>query len=330
MFDYFDGFYQGGKGAKRLRDYKLQRKIIAGGIFYHLLEMVMGRFKYDLPPGMDARYLELCLINDGRAAIKKMPDGNIRNYQAIANGTIGDYGYPYNVELIGYTGKTYGKMLTDKGAAPELLEQYPDEYGVLAFDNKTMTAPVYRIAWYADRLTQIQSAINAALLSIRGTTIYYCTKEQERTLRKAIEDSEDGKPVIISFTGREALQEHPEIITNPASSDILKILTETYDKTMADFLTEFGINSNGVINKMVGVSPDELARTAEVTDIALHAALDARRDALDRLNAMYETNATVEIAFTDLKAPMSWSEDKDKDGDSDPGHLPEEGKGEEE
>ncbi len=299
MFSYFNFFFFPGSGKKN-RDYKFKKQWAGVNIFYRLLELVTGRFEYiNLPETMDARYLELCLISDGHAGIKEI-NGKIQNFQIIHTGNFTEYGYPFAVDLLDYNAKNRGRMLCDKGQPREAIEMYPEQYGIYAMNGVIDEPPISRILYYGDRLTSLQAAINATITNIRGSVIYFCTPEQRKVLEKMLDDTSEGKPVIISNTDRTALQERPEVLINPQSAETLKTLIETYDKTLADFLTEFGINSNAVINKQSGVNSLELSQNAEATDIALNNALKAREDFVRRINERYGTKIEVKTAFLDI------------------------------
>lgn len=292
MYDFYDMFFFGSGNKKSLSDLGIQNKKWSGLlIFYRLLDLVMGRFDYKLPDTMDARFLELCLLSGGQAAVCKYVD-EILNLRITAGNRISRYGYYNNFQLVDYMGKAYGNYIPD---SPGNIS--PD--CVTIFDKKKLTIPpMYRLKWYADRLTTLQGSINSCIMNMRGSTIIQCQKEQEKPIKKAFQDSADGVPVILSFSEFEGgYSIEPKVISNPQSADLLRELQEAYDKTMADFLTEFGINANGVINKLAGVSGKELEQNAQSTEIALQAAYQARVDGLKRASAMFGVPMSVEMTF---------------------------------
>lgn len=293
MYDFYDMFFFGQGNKKSLSDLGIQNKKWSGLlIFYRLLDLVMGRFDYKLPDTMDARFLEMCLLSGGQGAVCDYK-GEILNLRITAGNRISRYGYYNNFQLVDYMGKSYGSYIPDD----------PGNIGsdcVSIYDKKKLTIPpMYRIKWYADRLTTLQGSINSCIMNMRGSTIIQCQKEQEKPIKKAFQDSADGVPVILSFSEFEGgYSIEPKVIANPQSADLLRELQETYDKTMADFLTEFGINANGVINKLAGVSGEELEQNGEATQIALNAAYQARKDGLERVAKKFGVECSVEIAFS--------------------------------
>lgn len=285
-FGFFDVFFFGMSSKKSTSDYyKINKKWAGLNIFYSLLSMVMGRFVYDLPEQMDDRFFELVLLSNGVNGTCETG-----NYRVGYGNKFSKYGYYNNVNLMDYMGLSVGTFIPD---CPGNV--MPD--CVLTYDNKYNIPPIYRIKWYAERLTQIQGSMAACIANLKGTVIFKCTEEQKPAIVRAWKNADDGSPVIISFGSAEGANDlDPEVITNPQTGDILKQLQETYDKTMADFLTEFGINANGVINKLSGISDSELQQNDQARQINLLNAFDMRKQGIEKINKMFGWNASVELA----------------------------------
>lgn len=309
MFEFYDSFFFG-SNKKSLSDIGIQNKKWSGLlIFYKLLDLVTGRFTYGLPDSMSDRFLEMCLICSGQAAIIEK-DGELLNLRITAGNTVSRYGYYNNFQLVDYSGRSYGNFI------PNCPGNIGADAALIRNRKSCSVPPIYRIKWYADRLTRIQGSINSCIMNMRGSTVIQCSKEQEKPIRKAFQDAEDGVPVILSFNEFEGgYQAAPTIITNPQTPALLKELQEAYDKTMADFLTEFGINAHGVINKLAGVSTRELEQNAQATEIALKADYNARIEDLAKAAEMFgSAPLTCEIAFdTDYNDNVNDEEEVDYD-----------------
>lgn len=292
MTSYIDGFFvhfAKGGGDRFLYD----QKASAALIFRRLISLVSNRFTYKgLPDTVDIRYLEMCLIADGKAGFKKDADG-LFNYSAVISGGFNRYGYPASVQLLDYMGKTYGRII------PYLPGNEVAADGVIMYDNKNDVPPIFRIWWYANRLYLLQTSISTAIHNTRAGVVWETnSRAQTRAIERALKALDEGKPFIITYGEENDLKDPPRLTSNPATPDVLKILMETYDKTFADFLTEFGINANGIINKLSGVGEEELEQNEEATRLSLSTALEARRLGLERLGKMYGISATVEPVFT--------------------------------
>lgn len=297
MQQFFDLFFFGGLFKDKDKNKKaiITKRWTALNTFYALLSIVMNRFKYkDLPDTMDRRFLELCLIATNQAGIAKVGD-KIMNFNINSTGSRSSYGYPLNVTLCDFMGKSYGRFIpnTPDAVSPDCVLMYNDEYNI---------APLSRIVWYANRLTDLQTSLGAAIANLKGTTVIRCSKEQKAPVEKAWRNVDNGVPIILSFddaTG--ALQNPPEVLTNPQTPEILVALQENYDKTLAQFCMEFGINSNTVVNKMSGISSEELAQNNQMIEIRLHTEFEQRKKALEQMNDMWGTKADIEFNFNDLE-----------------------------
>ena len=286
MDNFFDIFFFGLNSKKSISDnYKLNKKWTGLQLFYYLLSMVMGRFKYNFPEHMDARFFELTLICNGVNGTSKTG-----NYKVGYGNKFSKYGYYNNVNLMDFMGMSQGQFIPD---CPGNVE--PD--CVLTYDNSYNIPPIYRIMRYANRLNDLQASITTCIANMKGTVIFNCAPEQKKAIARAWKEADDGTPVIIACgPGEGDMAQEPQVITNPQTGDTLKELQETYDKTMADFLTEFGINANGVINKLSGISDNELKQNDQARQINLNNALEMRKQGIEKINKMFGLNCTVELA----------------------------------
>lgn len=316
LLNNFLDFYFFGNGKKSASDYyKISKKWAGLNIFYSLISLVIGRFDPELAEGMDPRYFELTLICKGINGTAIGKDGTLGNFQVGYGNQFSKYGYYNNVTLMDFMGMSQGQYIPD---CPGNIQ--PD--CVLTYDNMYNLPPIFRIKWYAERLTLIQSSIAACIANMKGTVIFQCAPEQKKAIKRAWEDANDGSPVIISCgPGEGDMAQEPQVITNPQTGDILKQLQETYDKTMADFLTEFGINANGVINKLSGISDTELKQNDQARQINLYNALKMRQEAMEKINKMFGTNCVYKLAEPlDIPSPeemMRNQNNKEEDAEND-------------
>ena len=274
------------KNKKALFD----KKWTALNTFYSLLSIVMNRFVYKLPDTMDKRFLELCLITNNESGIARV-DGNVKNFAVISRGSRSGYGYPTNYTLCDFMGKSQGRFIPN---TPDSVE--PDS--VLMFNDEYNIAPISRIIWYANRLTELQTSISAAISNLKGTTVIRCSKEQKAPIEKAWRNVSNGVPIILSFDSENgAFQNPPEVLTNPQTPEILMALQENYDKTLSQFCSEFGINSNMVVNKLSGISDNELNQNNQLIEIKLNTEFNQRKKGLEQVNAMFGTNCSIELNY---------------------------------
>lgn len=312
MFDFYDVFFFGSfRNKGTAKDGIIRKKWGALNIFYRLLDLVRGRFIYTLPDTMDDRFLELDMIYSGKAAVFKK-DGEVLNGEVQSGNSWSRYGYLDNCTLVDYMGRSYGRFI------PNLPGNVMPDCAFI-FDNKYNVPPISRIKWYADRLSTIEGSINSCIANLRGSTIISCSIEQKKPIENAYKNAADGVPVILSFDQHEGgLQTPPSVITNPQTPDILKTLQEAYDKTTAEFLTEFGINANGIINKLSGISDEELRQNVQMTEIAFNQAYNSRKEGLAKASEMFGVEMSVKPNFsllTEEKVAATIDDREDKDND---------------
>lgn len=283
---YYDGFFFGSRNPEK--NALIKKGWTGLKVFYDLVELWTGRFIYKMPETCDPAFFELCMLYNGDAMIIRK-DNIIINLRPIEAGKFDRYGIPEVYSLIDYAGKNYGRYIPDTPGNTGIAE------GVLCRNPKQSIPAIYKLMWYADRITDLQTSISAAISNLRGSTIVVCgSKEQETAIKRAYRNAGNGIPVIFSFgSGEGAFAQPPQVITNAQTGDILKTLQENYDKTVAQFCTDFGINASAVVNKLSGVSADEINQNDDVININLMADYKTRADAMKRASEFFGTEFKV-------------------------------------
>lgn len=291
MINFYDNFFFGDCKRNKFDGVQIAISKRWSGIntFYKLVSMVAGRFTYTMPKSCDARFLEMCYLYDGCAGFA-LVDGQPVNLEISGAASFDRFGYPNSYNLTDFMGKNYGRFIPDTASNEGFADSVYSR--AICYD----VVPISRIMWYAQRLTNLQASISAAISNLKGSTIIQCTKEQERVVKRAYQNADNGMPVILSFgEGDGALQLDPKVITNPQTPEILTSLMETYDKTYASFLEEFGIDANGVINKLSGVSDSELEQNEQSIGIKMKNDLAMREDTMKRCADMFGGDWSVKI-----------------------------------
>ena len=312
FYNYYDNFFFGCNG--KINDTKkalFDKNWTAKNVFYKMLDLLITRFKWKIPKSCDERFLEFCLLvynQAGFAKIKqKINDIYVEGYmnlQPLTQSLYSPYGYPISISLVDYMGRNYGSNFV-----PILPQGGEGANMVLCLNSKCNTPPVYRVMWYAERITQILISIKAAIENTSGSVIIQCDKEQKKAIDRAIQESRTGKPLIISTDKNDQFME-PRIMTNPQTPEIIKTLYECLDKEWANFYAEFGINANAVMNKMSGVSDMELIQNEESTSLALQAELDCRKLACEQFKELFGEEISVELNFTKRENTEEKTEDE--------------------
>lgn len=300
MFDFYDFFFFGmGCNSHRnaLREAQIKKDWAGLNIFYTLLNIVMNILKPNLPDTMDSRSFMMYLICSGHVGITRIKDGKYNPEGDLMNLNISDmnnmtpYGLPLNLGLVDFTGKSYGRFIPYSPTNKENADC------VVVYWNRKDVPPIYRILWYAKRLVDLQASISASISNLKGTVVVRCEKEQEKAVKKAWQAAGEGLPVIFTYNGSSDFGSQPELLCNNLTGDILKQLMETYDKTIADFCGEFGVNANMVMNKLSGVSDKELSQNDERNEILLNTVLDSVKEGLKQASELFGEEMTVDLSF---------------------------------
>lgn len=303
MFDFYEFFFFGGgcKGHRNaLAEAKINKNWAGLNIFYTLLNIVMNMVKLNLPKTMDARSSMLYLISSGHFAITRIkngkydPEGDLMNLNISDMNNMTPYGLPLNMGLIDFTGKSYGRFI------PYTPTNIDIANCAIVYWNKKDVPPIYRILWYAKRLMELQSSISASISNLKGTVVVRCEKEQENVVKQAWRAADEGLPVIFTYKGAENFGNPPELLCNNITGDVLKQLQETYDKTIADFCGEFGVNANMVLNKLSGVSDKELSQNDQRNEILSNSVINSIRDGLNDAKMLFNEDMSVEFSFENM------------------------------
>lgn len=284
MFDYLNEvMLLYGKKNRRNGTYKKAAGIKARGdavIFNALCERWCSRFKWESKtPTIATELIERTILFSGVCGLAKYSETSgsytaesWRNFMVSNIDNQSFYGYPNSVQLTDYVGRNCGTFIPVHDEDTSEIANC-----ALIYDNPLRVPPLMSLLHYADRLSVLNTAIDACTRNITGTSIIQCTHGQERQIVKQMAAAEMGVPYIVTYDETDIHPMTPQLISTGQMSDALVILYESYDKTMGEFLQSIGINSNAELNKKSGVTPMEVMEDRKVIGLLLNDGLDARR-----------------------------------------------------
>lgn len=198
------------------------------------------------------RKLERWLRAFGKLAFAK--DGNEIYFGvcSFVGGKLNKYGLMDKVTIFTLDGKA---------------RTYPVNDVVIMFNNGAGTPEINALR-YADKLTEIDTSWDCAVKNCRYTPLVLVKNEKvKKNIESAIEQSNDGKPFIVSGTdllGTDLMRASGDSkgveifnITDVANSDKLQYLTHAHDDLMRTFYQIYGIDTNST-GKMAQQSVDEI------------------------------------------------------------------------
>lgn len=241
-----------------------------------LTELAITMFEWkNLPPSVDARYLELHLFETG--CMVYFNDDVLGNLclDCIPQGRLGVYGDP--VLRRAYSGyNNYQKLLKESNS-------------VIIWNNYLHLNSILDIKMFAKRLYNLDRIIDVNSNAQKTPGFIQGTEKQRLTLLNLYKEYDGNAPFIFGDKNLD-LNCLKFISTNaPYVCDkIYQLKTQVWNEA----LTYLGI-SNINIQKKERLITDEVTRNQGGTVASRYSRLESRREAVKKINAMFGTNIEV-------------------------------------
>lgn len=241
-----------------------------------LTELSISMFEWiNLPPTVDARYIELHLFETGcMVYFNDEVMGNLC-LDCLANGRLDVYGNP--ILRRAYSGyNNYQKLLKDSDS-------------VIIWNNYLHTNSVLDIKMYARRLYNLDRIIDVNANAQKTPVLVQGTEKQRLTLLNLYKEFDGNAPFIfgdknLDLNALKVLQTNAPYVAD----EIYKLKTQIWNEA----LTYLGI-SNINIQKKERLITDEVTRNQGGTIASRYSRLESRREAVKKINAMFGTNIEV-------------------------------------
>lgn len=253
-----------------------------------LMESHVSMFEYGgLPDSVNKYYLELYLqTGPGVCWTDKFKEKKLLAVECALAGDLDPYGIGRDVVAVTRNGQS--------------LNLKRDVDCIVGFNNMTMT-PCGDIFTDAQMLAEIQTSIDFLIFWTRLSPLIRTSDDKIREkVIEAFRNIRKGIPVTI--TSKNALSEFgiPDDIlitdlTQPDFADKIQYTARLYDDVLRWHYTRYGHATNGS-PKMAQQSVEEVDATLSQSMILPLSMLNARREMLDKVNAMFGTNITVELS----------------------------------
>lgn len=242
--------------------------------FNRLTELSISMFEWkNLPPSIDARFLELTLFGDGYAVFFK--DEELDDYLALRcmiGGQLNVYQIP--TDRRAYASNGYNSPKLD------------DTNSVIIFNNMLHTNSVLDVEVFAKRLYNLDRAVDVNANAQKTPILITCTEQERLTMKNMYAKYEGNEPFIFATNG-----------LNPKGFQVLKtdapyVADKLYTlKTQIwnEALTYLGI-SNLNIQKKERMISDEVMRNQGGTIASRYSRLNSRREACEQINKMFGLN----------------------------------------
>lgn len=241
-----------------------------------LTELSVSMFEWkNLPPTVDARYLELHLFENG--SMVYFDDDVIGNLclDCLPSGRLDVYGNP--VLRRAYSGyNNYQKLLKESNS-------------VIIWNNYLHTNSILEVKMFARRLYNMDRIIDVNANAQKTPVLIQGTEQQRLTLKNLYEEFDGNSPFIfgdknLDLNSLKCLQTGA-----PYVCDKLYNLKQMY---WNEALTYLGINNTGT-QKRERMLSIESSQAQGGTISSRYSRLQSRREAVEKINAMFGTNIEV-------------------------------------
>ena len=241
-----------------------------------LTELSVSMFEWkNLPPTVDARYLELHLFETG--SMVYFDDDVIGNLclDCLPSGRLDVYGNP--VLRRAYSGyNNYQKLLKESNS-------------VIIWNNYLHTNSILEVKMFARRLYNLDRIIDINANAQKTPVLIQGTEQQRLTLKNLYKEFDGNSPFIFGDKNLD-LNSLKCIQTGaPYVCDKLYNLKQMY---WNEALTYLGINNNGT-QKRERMLAIESLQAQGGTISSRYSRLQSRREAVEKINAMFGTNIEV-------------------------------------
>lgn len=242
-----------------------------------LMELALNVFEWEnLPPTVDERFLELTLYEMGYCLY--FDDPIIGNLALTC--TIGGKLDVYRIPILrrAYAVNGYNKMCSAKDS-------------VLIFNNYLHTPTLLTIELFARRLYEIERAIDVNVKGQKTPKAILSSEQQRLTMKNLFMQYDGNEPFIfgdknLDIDGIKSLD-----IGSPFVADKLQILKH---QIWNEALTFLGIENSNQDKKERLVS-DEVGSNYGNVEAQRNVMLNARRQAVKKINAMFGTDINVKF-----------------------------------
>ena len=245
--------------------------------FNRLVELSVSMFEWKgLPETVDPRYLELHLFQNGNMVYFRDEVMGDLCLDCIANGQFDVYGNPISRRAYSSYNQ-YQKTLNESDS-------------VIIWNNYLRQPSVLDVKMFAKRLYNLDRIIDVNANAQKTPVLVQGTEKQRLTLVNLYKEFDGNAPFIFGDKNLD-LNSLRAISTNaPYVADKLyQLKTQIWNEA----LTYLGI-SNLNIQKKERMITDEVQRNQGGTIASRYSRLEARREAVDKINRMFGTDISVD------------------------------------
>lgn len=245
--------------------------------FMKLMSIALSCFKWEnLPDSIDERFLELTLANRGSCLFFKDEELGFLTLPANLSGQLNVYNIPKIRQAFASTG--YNKMCDDKDS-------------IIIFNNYLHFSTLSVVEHYAIRLYEMQRTIDVNVKAQKTPKIFKSNEQQRLTLQNIFMKYEGNEDAI--FIDKDFDMNALQVFDTsaPYVADKIRMLMS---QTFSNFLNDLGIEAI-TTEKKERINEAETESTKGYVEIGRNIFLNARKQACDEINRMFDLNINVEF-----------------------------------
>ena len=287
------------KGNGQFEESALLNNITYMQYFNRLTELAISMFEWqNLPPTVDPRYIELHLFQNG--SMVYFNDDVVGNLclDCLPNGNFDVYGNPVNRRAY----SSYNNYQRDLN----------EDNSIIIWNNYLRTNSITDIKIFSKRLYLLDRIIDVNANAQKTPVLVQGTEKQRLTLLNLYKEFDGNSPFIF---GDKNLDLNALKCLNTGAPYVADKIYQLKTQVWNEALTYLGI-SNISIQKKERLITDEVTRNQGGTIASRYSRLQARREAVDKINAMFGTNISVNYREDFQEIGGGYGKDTIKGGDN--------------
>ena len=263
-----------GRKRKPVINDNIERETVRLTKYYQML--ALNRYKWEyLPNGIESRYIEQMLFDNGECALFDHPDLGLCVLRSSSRENLNIYGEPTKLSLSGFN--EHRTVMMD-----ECVRIMNNDLGLPTLPD---------IVYYARRMAEVDDIIMQNLRQQRVPYLFATNENNQYSIKSLYDRIYQGEPAI--FVDKEMLKGEPEnIMVLPTQApylvDQLQIQKQEMERELLTFL---GINNT--VEKKERLLVDETNSNNQFIKMASDIGFKQRQLACEQMNEMFGLNVTV-------------------------------------
>ena len=263
-----------GRKRKPVINDNIERETVRLTKYYQML--ALNRYKWEnLPNGIESRYIEQMLFDNGECAMFDHPDLGLCVLRSSSRENLNIYGEPTKLSLSGFN--EHRTVMMDEC--------------VRIMNNDLALPTLPDIVYYARRMAEIDDIIMQNLRQQRVPYLFATNENNQYSIKSLYDRIYQGEPAI--FVDKEMLKGEPEnIMVLPTQAPYLVDQLQMQKQEMErELLTFLGINNT--LEKKERLLVDETNSNNQFIKMASDIGFKQRQLACEQMNEMFGLNVTI-------------------------------------